>query len=142
MSRGDSEPICWKCGASNTPGSSECWLCQRTDWNRYPSRSRRSQPTRHRQTIGGWMVGIALLAGGIALFREAPGLGLFLIVLIVPAMAFTEAKARERARRGDPMPMFERVARVAALMFIIPVVVVLALAIALFTFCLFIGAFR
>jgi hypothetical protein len=137
------EPVCWGCGASNTPGSSECWLCQRRDWNRYPGvRRRRQAPPGHARrsplsTIGGWMIGIAILGVAIALFREAPGLAVVLLVSVVPALAVTELKARGRRREGDFMSSGERLAWIVALTIAIPIVVIMALAIALFAFCLF-----
>ena len=141
------EPICWECGASNTPGSSECWLCQRRDWNRYPGLQRRrgsiSTPQGPRRgpmsTIAGWMIGIAVLGVAIGLFREAPGVAVLLMISVVPALAITEVKAARRRRNDDPMPPWERLARVLALTILIPVLVIIALAIALFTVCFFLS---
>jgi hypothetical protein len=48
-------------------------------------------------------------------------------------------KASRRRRHGDSMPAWERVARVLALTILIPILVVVALAIGLFTFCLFVS---
>lgn len=147
MSKGDPspklEPRCWDCGAPNSPGSSECWLCQRRDWNRYPrSRTRlNSPPDGPRRgplsTIAGLMIGIAVLGVSIAMFREAPGLAVVLVISVAPALAITELKARKRYRRGEPMSIGERVLRVVVLTILIPILVIVALAIALFTFCVF-----
>jgi hypothetical protein len=145
MSLEKRDPICWECGASNTPGSSECWLCQRRDWNRYPGPRRRhpSPPDLPRRrplsTIAGWMIAIAVIGVAIGLFREAPGVAILLLVSVVPALAITELKARGRLRRGDPMSAWERIARILALTILIPILVIGALAIALFTFCLFLS---
>jgi hypothetical protein len=133
--------ICWECGATNDPGSSECWLCQRRDWNRYPApRARRAAPLQLPRrgplsTIAGLMIGIAILGVAIGLFREAPGLTVFLLISVAPALAITELKARGRYRRGDPMSIGERILRVVVLMILIPILVVLALVVALFAYC-------
>ena len=145
MSLGKRDPICWGCGASNTPGSSECWLCQRRDWNRYrgPRRRHPSPPVLPRRrplsTIASWMIAIAVIGVAIGLFREAPGVAVLLLVSVVPALAITELKARGRLRRGDPMSAWERFARILALTILIPILVIVALTIALFTFCLFLS---
>ena len=141
MSLGKRDPICWECGASNTPGSSECWLCQRRDWNRYPGLRRRhpSPPDlprrRPRSTIAGWMIAIAVIGVAIGLFREAPGAAVLLLVCAAPALAITELKARGRRRRGDTMSVGERIVRVVALMILIPILVIVALVVALLVFC-------
>lgn len=148
MSRGKPDPICWGCGAPNSPGSSECWLCQRRDWNRPGGRRGRlipAAPGSRRgpaSTIAGLMIGIAICGGAIALIREAPGLAVFLLVSVGPALVLTTAKARRRSREGDPMPLWERVARILALSVLIPVLVIVALMIALFAFCSFLGLIR
>lgn len=144
MSLGKPDPICWECGASNARGSSECWLCQRRDWNRYTGRrTRDTRPPdlpRHGplSTIGGWMIGIAILGVTIALFREAPGLAIALLISVVPALAMTELKAYRR-RRGDPLTVGERVAWILVLSVLIPILVAVALAMALFTFFFFLA---
>jgi heme/copper-type cytochrome/quinol oxidase subunit 2 len=56
-----------------------------------------------------------------------------LVISAAPALAITEAKARRRLRRGDPMPAWERLARVLALTILIPILVLVALGIAVFT---------
>ena len=132
--------ICWDCGAPNDAGSSECWLCQRRDWNRYPDLQRRhgGRVPRRRgpfSTIAGLMVGVAVVAVAIGLFREAPGAAVLLLVCAAPALAITEAKARGRSRRGDPMSIGERIVRVVALMILIPILVIVALVVALLVFC-------
>lgn len=135
------EPRCWDCGAANDPGSTECWLCQRRDWNRYPRLRTRPAPPPDRprrgpmSTIGGLMIGIAVLGLSIAIFREAPGLGLLLLVSVVPALAVTEVKARRRYRIGEPMSVGERILRVVVLTIVIPILVIVALVIALFSYC-------
>src|SRR5262249_20091293 len=139
------EPHCWYCGAPNAPGSSECWLCQRRDWNRYSGRRTRDtrSPDLPRRgpmsTIAGLMTGVAICGVVLGLFHAAPGLAAMLLVCMAPALAITELKARGRRLRGDPMSIGERTVRVIVLTILIPVLVAVALAIALFTFCFFLS---
>ena len=127
--RADSpEPICWSCGASNDPGSSECWLCQRRDWN---------QPLDPgpRPAIEGWLVPCVVLAAGIGLFRVAPVVAIFLVVELAPALFFAELKASRLRERGESMPVVDRMALVVMAMIAIPILILLALAIGLFLMC-------
>ncbi len=136
------EPLCWKCGAPNAMGSSECWLCQRPDWNRYPIGYRRPSPPRRRPTIASGMIAIAAFAGTMALFRDSPGVAIFLIILALPAMLLTAAKARQRAAIGDPMPMIERVARCVGLMFLIPIFLIVLFMVGILAVIVFQGLLR
>jgi hypothetical protein len=138
------EPACWDCGATNDPGASECWLCQRTDWKKYPG-LRRGRPApelprrRPMSTIAGWMILIAAIGVAVGLFREAPGLAVSLLVSIAPALAITEVKAYRRQHRGVPMTIPERIAMVLILAIVIPILVIIALVVALFTYCFLIS---
>ncbi len=131
---------CWDCGALNHPASSECWLCQRRDWRKSPGfRPRQTIPSTRGplSTIAGWMVLIALIAVLAGLFREAPGLAIALLVCVLPAWAITEVKAARRRRRAKPMSGMERALWIVALTILIPILVITALGIALFAFCMF-----
>ncbi len=132
-------PTCWDCGAPNDPGSSECWLCQRRDWNRYPAlrRSRSASGPAERgplSTIGGWMVLIAATAVALAIFVAAPWLIIVLSASAVPALFVTEFKAFRRRRRGEPMSGWQRLAWFLGLTILFPILLV-ALAIMLFAIC-------
>jgi hypothetical protein len=81
---------------------------------------------------------IAVIAVSAAIFREAPGLAVLLLVSVVPALLFTEVKARRRHRRGEPMSPAERAAWFLGMTFLIPIVLAMALFAALFLFCLFV----
>jgi hypothetical protein len=134
------EPACWDCGATNDPVASECWLCQRTDWKKYPGLRRgRPAPELPRRgpmsTIAGWMILIAAIAVAVGLFREAPGLAVVLLVSVVPALTLTEWKAYHRRRRGEPMTVPQRIVMVIVLTILIPILVIIALVVALFTYC-------
>jgi hypothetical protein len=134
------EPTCWDCGATNDPGASECWLCQRPDWRKYPGVRPRypatAPPRGPFSTIGGWMVLIAVIGVAVGIYREAPGLATVLLASVVPALVVTEVKASRRRRRGEPMSGWERVAWILALTILIPILLIVALFAALFTYCL------
>jgi hypothetical protein len=129
-------PTCWDCGAPNDPGSSECWLCQRRDWNRYPNlRRRRSTSERGPfSTIGGQMIVIAGIAVSLALFVVAPAVGVVLLVFALPALFGTEFIAFRRRRRGEPMSLGQRVGWFLGLMVLFPILLI-ALGVAAFAVC-------
>jgi hypothetical protein len=131
------EPLCWGCGAPNNAGSSECWLCQRRDWNRYPNlRRRRSTSERGPLSmIGGQMVVIAGIAVALALFVAAPAVGIVLLLSAVPALTTTEFIAFRRRRRGEPMSLGQRVGWFLGLTILFPILLI-ALGIALFAICM------
>ncbi len=134
------EPSCWDCGATNDPGASECWLCQRVDWKKDPGLRRgRPAPEVPRRgpmsTIAGWMILIAAIGVAAGIFREAPGLAMVLLISVVPALALTEWKAYRRRRRGVPMTVPQRIVLVLALTVLIPILLAIALVVALFAYC-------
>lgn len=131
----DLEPTCWNCGAPNTPGSSECWLCQRRHWDRYPGYRRR--PVRGRgalSTIRGWMVLIAAVSLVLAFFIAAPELGVILSVSALPALFMTEFIAFRRRRRGESMDGWQRLGWVVGLTVLFPIAMA-AVGVALFVVC-------
>ncbi len=83
------------------------------------------------------MLLIALIAVFLVVFMAAPPLAIALLVFAVPAWAITEVKARRRRRRGESMSGLERALSIVILTIGIPIVLGVALAIALFTFCAF-----
>jgi hypothetical protein len=143
MSEPMPEPNCWDCGAPNDPGASECWLCQRRDWRKFPGLRTRPSPPPNLpthgplSTIAGWMVVIAVIAVELGLSVTAPGLAVVLLVSVVPALAVTELKAYRRRRRGEPMSTGERVAWIFGLTILIPILLFVALVVALFMYCSF-----
>ncbi len=129
------EPTCWDCGAPNTPGSSECWLCQRRDWNRYPGHRRRAARERGPlSTIRGWMALIAGIGLVLALFIASPPLGFILSASALPALLVTEFIASRRRRRGEPMNGGQRLAWFIGLTILFPILLV-AVGISLFAVC-------
>jgi Flp pilus assembly protein TadB len=129
---------CRHCGAWNHRGSSECWLCQRRDWRRPPGfpPGPTTRPTRGPlATIAGLMVLIALIALFLVVFIAVPPLAIVLLVFALPAWAVTEMSARRRRRRGRSMSGIEKALLIVGLTIGIPVVLAVALGIALFTFC-------
>ncbi len=131
------EPTCWHCLAPNDPGASECWLCQRRDWRKYPgARARSPVPARGPlSTIAGMMALIAVIGVAAALFRDAPGLSVLLFISIVPALLITEWKARRRRRRGETMSATERVVWIIALTIVMPILIGVAVVAAMFAYC-------
>ena len=85
------------------------------------------------------MVGIAIIGLAIAVFREAPGIGGVLVISLIPALLITQAKARRRWQRGEPMSTGEKLFRVVLLTILIPILVIVALGIAVATICLFVS---
>jgi hypothetical protein len=135
-SRPTPDPTCWDCGAPNDPGSSECWLCQRRDWNRYPDR-RRGRPARQRgplATIGGQMLAIAAIAVTMAICVLAPPVGVVLLISALPALFITEFMAFRRRRRGEWVSGWQRFRWFIYLTIMIPILLV-AVAIAVFAVC-------
>jgi hypothetical protein len=134
------EPTCWSCGAPNDRGSTECWLCQRRDWSRYPRlRTRLSPPPALPErgplsTIGGWMVLIAAIGVSLAILVLAPPLFVVLLASAVPALSLTEIRTYRRRRRGEPVSGWQRLAWFLGLTILLPIVLV-AVVICLFALC-------
>ncbi len=119
--RPDPGPICRECGATNAPGASECWLCQRRDW-RADDASRPVKPAgspgvgRSRRGIA-----IAIVAGTVAILglgmlldiwqrSDLWGLALVIATLAIPVGLIIWARVPKRLRRGQPMTDWERAA--------------------------------
>jgi hypothetical protein len=81
------------------------------------------------------MVLILVIAVVMVSFQPAPGLSIALLVSILPALVVTEIRASRRRHHGLPMSGIEKIVWVVALTVLIPVLLVVALAIALFAFC-------
>jgi hypothetical protein len=133
------ETICWSCGAPNDVGSSECWLCQRRDWNRYPGIRRRLAPAPSGRgplsTIGGWMVLIAGIGVALGIVVAAPPVAIGLVLSSVPALAITEFKAYRRRRRGESVSGWQRLIWFVEFTILIPILLA-ALGIALILLCI------
>ncbi len=134
------ETICWSCGAPNDVGSSECWLCQRRDWNRYPGiRRRRPAPVPSGRgpltTSGGWTVLIAAIGVALAIVVLAPPLAVVLVASAVPALVVTEFKVYRRRRRGEPVSGWQRLVWLLGFTILFPILLV-ALVICLFAICM------
>jgi hypothetical protein len=88
-------------------------------------------------TIAGLMILIALIALFLVVFMAFPVLAIALLICAFPAWAMTEMAASRRHRRGGSMSGLEKALRIAGLTIAIPVVLITALGIALFTLCAF-----
>jgi hypothetical protein len=88
---------------------------------------------------GSGLVGVALvlvLLGGVAI---APGLGFGMAISALPAWAIAESIARRRRKRGLPTSMARKIVWIAVLTIIMPIVMGLALVIAVLLICQFSG---
>ena len=80
-------PSCRHCGATNDPGASECWLCQRKDWREPPRIRRKESRSRPqgsaRSQLTGCMVffTIALVALVSLSFRAGRYVGVAALIL-------------------------------------------------------------
>ncbi len=73
---------------------------------------------------------LAIVEVGVA--RLAPGLGIALLVLLVPAWAVTEWKARQRV---EPLTVPYKIALMMGMTIVIPIMLVVSLLIPLFAIC-------
>ncbi len=131
-------PICRDCGATNDLDASECWLCQRRDWRADPASAaiKPDAGTFDRlklfSSLETLLIAMALAVVEVGVARLAPGLGVVLLVLLVPAWAITEWKARHRV---EPMPVLHKFGLMAGLTIVIPLLLVVSLLIPLFAIC-------
>jgi len=116
MSQAHSAPkpelTCWDCGATNDPGASECWLCQRREWFsdgvRGPAKTGGSQGG---DRAGRRVVGIVVV-GAIAILGAAMALDLWnlayrwifllALALLVPVLLIIRTRRRKRPVPGQP----------------------------------------
>jgi ribosomal protein L40E len=132
--------ICWDCGATNDPGASECWLCHRRNWRAdAASPASRSVATTSERAGLTWIhsvdsvvivLALAVVESGVAMV--APGLGIILLILLIPAWVITEWRAR---RRDTPMSAPRKLAWIVVATVLIPVVLALSPLIAFFAIC-------
>jgi len=83
------------------------------------------------------MVLIAIIAVAAGVIRLAPGLGIVLLISALPAWAIAEVRARRRRHRNQPMSGPEKALWIIGLTILIPVLLIVALVIALFLLCAF-----
>ena len=139
MSQPMPEPTCWDCGATNDPGASECWLCQRRDWRATPGSPvpMKSEPS----PTSGHASGLVALALGLVALGAvviAPGLVLGLLIVVLPAWAVAEHIAHRRRNRGLPTSTTRKLVWIAVLSVVMPMLFV-ALFIALWMICMVTG---
>jgi hypothetical protein len=142
LSDGMSKPnlTCSECRAPNDPGATECWLCHRRDWrDESVSPATTTKPIAETPLLTMEMpVGetllilLALAVVATGLVRFAPGLGIAFLILLVPAWAITEWRARRRAK---PMSVHRKFAWIVGTTILLPVLLVLSLLIPLFALC-------
>jgi hypothetical protein len=124
---------------TNHPGAAECWLCHRRDWREYFGPQHKQPlalaPRPPLSSITGWMVLTALIAITLGVFQAAPGLGIMLMISVLPALLITEIRATRRLRRGLSMSGAERVFSIVWLAILLPFLLVASIVIALFCYC-------
>jgi hypothetical protein len=148
------EPTCWDCGAANDPGASECWLCHRRDWRRsprdpMPMKPEPSPTSGHRSPLGALALGLvvigvvaiapALVLVVIEVYELGPWLVFGLLIFVAPAWFGAVVIARRRRKRGLPTSIARKLAWIAVLTITIPIVLVVALIIAVGLVCRFTG---
>jgi len=78
----------------------------------------------------------------VVLLAVAPGLGILLLVTAAPALLVTEFQARRCWNRGRPLSGFERAGWIMFWILMLPIVLSVALFIALLLLCGVGGLFR
>ncbi len=109
------EPTCWDCGATNDPGASECWLCQRRDWfsvkssgKKETAASRGGDPARARVAAVIIVGAIAILCAGMAFdLSRDPYQWFYLSPLLFPLVLYIWSRFRKRPLPGQPMTTLE-----------------------------------
>ncbi len=106
--------ICRECGATNDPGVSECWLCQRRDWRSDGT----PVPAKMGESPGGGRarrgIALAIVAGTVVILglgmlldiwerSDFWGVGLLFATLVIPPGLAIWARARRRQPRGPSM---------------------------------------
>ena len=131
----EDQRVCGHCGAANDADARECWLCERPIRRlMMPEPSRRTDSTTEPSPVGCLLVtGVTALA--VVLLSVAPGVGILLLVTVVPALLVTEFHARRRLRQGRPMNRFERAAWTMLWVVFLPIVLAVALFIAVLVLC-------
>jgi hypothetical protein len=141
MSQAEPKPkpdlTCCECGATNDPGASECWLCQRRDWRGPPRSSTSRMPATSGTSDAAWAI-IAIVLGMVVLggIAIAPGLIIVLLIFVLPAWAGAEWIAYRRRRRGLPTSATRKVAWILVLTILLPILLGVALFIAVWVICM------
>ncbi len=109
------EPTCCECGATNDPGASECWLCQRRNWFSDPSSGKK-------ETAASWggdparvPVAAVIIIGALAILGAGMGLQasgtyydlLCLLPVPIPVVLYIWSRFRKRPLPGQPMTTLE-----------------------------------
>jgi hypothetical protein len=136
--RPDPDLMCRECGATNDPGSSECWLCHRPDWHgpaRSPTAPKLSPP--QQMSDGAWPI-IALVLGLLAIggVAVAPGLIIVLLIFVLPAWGGAEWVAYRRRRRGLSTSAARKIGCILVLTIVLPILLCVALFIAFWLICM------
>ena len=103
--------VCPHCHAENPPGTLMCWICLQ------PLAEPASRPPavpslapQRTFSLGSLMLVIALIAVCFGVFRETPGLGVALVIVLAPAFLHTLRNVYRRKAEGRPMSAMEKFA--------------------------------
>ncbi len=81
--------VCGECGAAREPDAETCWLCRSNLAAHGPYAPPRNNPydelASWQISIGSLLATVTILAVALGVFRLAPGLGVMLAVVVVPA---------------------------------------------------------
>jgi ribosomal protein L40E len=101
--------VCARCGAQNPPDRDACWICHEPLDPKAAPASRSTlvdQASGPRFALSSVLMVIALVAVGFGLIREAPWLGVPVVILVTPALLRTSVAARRRPK-DRPMTLAE-----------------------------------
>jgi hypothetical protein len=144
-----SEPkprYCLDCGAEVRPDAILCWCCRHSLLESeaeyalalkelHGSPFGTEPRTKFQFSLASIMIVMTLLAVLMSIYTMAPGLGIALMVLSVPALIRTVVLAMQRGSRGKPLT-FGQKAGVFAAWIGLGVVIVIAAGVAFFVSCL------
>lgn len=96
--------LCPHCQAQNSPAATRCWLCDGA-LNDEAVLAEVVGPADSRSgtlyTVTALLVIVALVAVGVGLWGEAPGVAMLLFVVAAPAVLATLVRIHVRRRRGE-----------------------------------------
>jgi hypothetical protein len=135
--------VCTDCGANNPDHLAQCWLCQAplaaatsgapfkaTNYERH---------AKFQFSFASLMVTIALIAVLLGVFRLAPGLGVFLAIIVAPAWITTCVKVAFRSSERGQVTLGQKAGIFAASVAIVIGVGVMLIAAVVGAFAVFCG---
>jgi hypothetical protein len=111
--------------------ATQCWLCGQSLDRPGPAVAPPPppmEPARRTFGLSSLMLVIALVAVCLGVYREVPGLGILLAILVTPALVRTSVVATRRKAGGRPMPPLDKVGVFAGTLAAVVVIGVSAIA--------------